>query len=57
MKKKLFVLGIALMGVAGALCVQPRNVEASSCVTTCSGNCCQRCCTTSTGAVICTNPC
>ena len=58
MRKKLIVLGIALIGVSGALCVEPRNAEASGCYLVCSDGCCDRCCVTSSGAVVCTDlPC
>jgi hypothetical protein len=57
MKKKLIVLGIALMGVAGALCIQPRTAEASNCFCD-DAACCNYCCVLSSGKIVCTErPC
>ena len=53
MRRKLIVLGLALMGFVGTLCLQPRTAEASDCF--CDGPaCCNICCVLSGGRVVCT---
>jgi hypothetical protein len=57
MRRKLIVLGLALMGFVGTLCLQPRVAEASSCGCQ-DAACCNWCCTLSSGKVICSErPC
>jgi hypothetical protein len=58
MRRKLIVLGLALIGCVGTLCLQPRPVAADSdCF--CDGPaCCNYCCKLSGGRFICTErPC
>lgn len=58
MRRKLIVLGLALLGFVGTLYLQPRTAEASNdCF--CDGPaCCNYCCKLSGGRVICTErPC
>jgi hypothetical protein len=52
MKKRLFLLTLSLLGVAGALTIGVRPAEAA-CGYVCSNGCCDYCCTTSTGKLIC----
>jgi hypothetical protein len=57
MKRKLIVLGLALMGFVGALCLQPRPVAADSTCFCDSPACCNWCCR-SGGRILCSErPC
>jgi hypothetical protein len=58
MRRKLALLGFALLAVAGTFCLQPRPAEASSCFCA-DPACCNYCCPVGTGGkVICTErPC
>ena len=58
MRKKLMLLGFGLALTAAGLATGVRTAEASTCWDVCSGGCCDICCTTSSGKVICTaRPC
>jgi len=57
MTRKLILLGVALLGFAGALSLQPRVAEASDCFCA-DPACCNICCKLSGGRFICTErPC
>jgi hypothetical protein len=57
MRRKLTLLGFALLTVAGTFWFQPRTAEASNCFCA-DPYCCDYCCTLSSGKVICTErPC
>jgi len=54
MRRKLILLGFALLGAAGALCIQPRTAEAASDCFCADPICCNICCKLTGGRVICT---
>ena len=57
MKRKLTLLGFALLAAAGTFCLQPRTAEASSCFCA-DAACCDYCCRLANGTVTCTErPC
>lgn len=53
MKRKLLILGIALMGVAAAVGFQPRTATAANCFCA-DPECCNICCQITPGKLICT---
>lgn len=57
MKRKLTLLGFALLATAGTFCLQPRTAEASSCFCA-DPACCNYCCPLASGKLICSErPC
>jgi hypothetical protein len=57
MRRKLILLGLALLGTAGTLCMQPRPAAASNCFCD-DAACCNFCCILASGRIICSErPC